>query len=183
MTVHEHAAELINHIEGRNLKNKEWLNEANGEIRIAATYSTCPDYWAKFGVFTPADFDRSVALDELSDAYKEVHGIRPHWMSDLSMEEIQEQMNHLHKDAEAEAELEAELEKGLEQEFESEVAFMIENGANDRLAAIRWMLQGLGDKVSEYTSDYCVPDTHFILNQIGWPQSVAKEVHPLLLEM
>lgn len=90
------AAALTAHVEATNAKGQAWAAAAvPGEFRAAAEYSTSPEYWATFSVFTPADFDRQLAMEDYSDLYKSCHGFRPHGLSAMTMEDLQEGLANL----------------------------------------------------------------------------------------
>lgn len=58
---------------------RQWLASCPGGA--AGFLSEEPSYWAEQGIFTGEDLDRSMAVETYSDAYKEIHGIRPRWVN------------------------------------------------------------------------------------------------------
>jgi hypothetical protein len=94
---------LVAHIVNANAKAAEWVAQADteaGEWRCAAEYSTDPAYWAELGVFTPYDFDRSLAADSYSDFHKDCYGFRPCGYSDWTLEQLEAAIADLSRYAE-----------------------------------------------------------------------------------
>jgi len=110
-TTESNAAALTAHIVNANAAAAAWAAQADteaGEFRCAAEYSTSPEYWAEFGVFTPYDFDRSRALSEYSDYHKECYGFRPCGYSDWTLEQLEAAIADLSRYAESMQEIWAE---------------------------------------------------------------------------
>jgi hypothetical protein len=118
------AAALIAHIEAKNAEGAAWAAEADaskGEWRCAAEYSVSPEYWAEFGVTTPAEFDLYLVHTSLYDYHKEVRGFRPNWtwVKSLSLAEAEDYIDSLSAEWEANAE-EREAENAYYRELEAQ---------------------------------------------------------------
>jgi hypothetical protein len=119
------SAALTAHIVAFNLKGQEWAAQAdneNGEFRCHAQYNTTPEYWAEYDVYTPADFDRCLALSELSDFHKSCHGYRPRDLDGLTMEQIQERLDSLSRYADS-------MQEQWEEDAKREAIWMAEQDA------------------------------------------------------
>ena len=75
-----------------------------------------------------------------SDSHKEAYGFRPrHSTKDWSFEDFEKELTHLQSVIEDNIAQEKIREKEAVIEFEAEIARLIEMGAKDRSAAIRWI--------------------------------------------
>lgn len=75
------------------------------------------------------------------DFYKDVHGIRPRWYNydQMSEEELEKELETLSIECEEQENLRREQEKLAAERVENQIQFLIDTGAEDRLAAIRWL--------------------------------------------
>ena len=88
--------------------------------------------------------DRNEVMMWVSDLYKDVYGVRPrgyNW-SAFSNTELEEFVNDLGEQAEAEAKRAEEMANEAEVEFNKRVQEVIDLGAGDRETALKWMLDG-----------------------------------------
>ena len=99
--------ELQAHIEAKNAKTLEWVNEDPAN-RWAAVPVSDPEHWAEYGIYTVEQYEHHMAAMSLYDYYKDVHGIRPRWMNfdEMSIEDIEAEFRALDREAEAQAEVE-----------------------------------------------------------------------------
>jgi hypothetical protein len=75
------------------------------------------------------------------DFYKEVHGIRPRWVSheEATVEWYRAELESLQREADAQWEEQLVREGEAVAEFEKSVESLIAAGAGDRATAIRWI--------------------------------------------
>lgn len=132
-TTESNAAALVAHIEAKNAESAAWAAEPlpEGCFRCAAEYSTDPAYWAKWGVFTPYDFDRSCALDEYSDFHKDCYGFRPRNCGDWTLEQLEAAIADLSRYAKSMQEVWAE-------EAEQEAKWLAEQRAKWEEEQAEW---------------------------------------------
>lgn len=111
---------LIQHIREINEKTQAWVAE-DPESRLAFLVDENLDRLADRGITTPEEFDLSEARTQLWDYYKEIHGIRPRWMNvwEMSMDEVQAELDSLSRSAKYFAELEREAEEAALAEEEA----------------------------------------------------------------
>jgi hypothetical protein len=101
LTASERAAE-------RNAKTREWVEAEPG--RWAGFFSEDDEWWSDRGVFTGLDFECNMLASEISDTYKERHGVRPrHYrFEEMTLPEMEKVLSSLTPTAEEIAEWEAE---------------------------------------------------------------------------
>ena len=95
---------------------------------------------------------REQLVCEYSDMYKDVHGFRPRHLN-LDAMTVEVLMSSL-------AKLEVELKETIAREkqerenaiveFEATITRLVENGADDRQTAIRWLMQGHDTEDTQY---------------------------------
>jgi len=85
---------LFLHIDALNRKL-----EASGS---SCSYPLSPAYWEEWGITTPAQFDRMLAEEFLSDIWKDENGYRPRNIQDWTDEEIKEAIDAFTKEGKME---------------------------------------------------------------------------------
>ncbi len=94
---------------------------------------------------------RDELIDMISDAYKSANGFRPRGIYNydaMSTEDLQNEVNELVDQANAEYDREQEFANEQVAKFEASVQNVIECGAGNRETALRWMTQ----TITFYTS-------------------------------
>jgi hypothetical protein len=88
--------ELIAHIQNLNAQTIAWVNEDPAN-RWAGTLKDEPEYWAKYGITTVAEFDHYMAATELYEAYKYKYGFHPDYsrIKTMTIEQIREELKNL----------------------------------------------------------------------------------------
>jgi hypothetical protein len=83
---------------------------------------------------------------DLSDLYKEAHGVRPrHYKALWTEEELEAEYKHLSAIAEENFKEEEKREAQALVEFEKLLQDTIDLGAGDRETAMRWLIEGSGE--------------------------------------
>lgn len=83
-----------------------------------------------------------VLFQEYSDMYKEMHGIRPRWMS-FTAETIGRAFENLCFEYEQHCAVEAKQQQADIASFEQSVSKMIAIGAGNRATAIKWLMDAV----------------------------------------
>lgn len=75
------------------------------------TLVTDPEHWAQYDVHTGEDLARYLAIEAHWDAYKDAYGIRPRGVNydDMTIEEIEADIEELYRDAQYRDEYEREM--------------------------------------------------------------------------
>ncbi len=102
-----------------------------------------------------------------SDLYKDVHGIRPRFTADWTIEDYDNAFVSLEKEANDRFEYEAAEEAEAIESFERLVEETIQLGAADRETAIRWILS----TYNEYQIEEFTHDPHYFNWEHGMPYS------------
>ena len=103
-----------------------------------------------------------------SDMFKDVHGFRPHNMTnEWTLEDYREAFVELDKDFEKQQEFEREEYKQAIARFENNIAEMIELGAGNRETALRWII----DSFDKFDQVYIESDPHYMAFEMGLPIS------------
>lgn len=112
---------------------------------------------------------------DFSDFYKEIHGIRPRWMTDEqwnSEEWLEQAIKGLEVAAEEEAVRRNDAYARAINTLEDLIVTQIQNGATDRETAIRWLMDAEDiDDVSHYEFRMGVPDGY-----LAEAQQIVNEV-------
>ena len=100
------------------------------------------------------------------DFYKEVHGIRPSWVSheEATVEWYRAELESLQREADAQWEEQLVREGEAVAEFEKSVESLIASGAGDRATAIRWLHEA-------NDTDY---DGEFLCYTLGLPYGYLR---------
>lgn len=168
-------SDLVNHIKSKNAKSRKEM-ERNPNIWIGMIVED-PEHWAKYGVYTPAQYDRymdEVTLYEAvsiatSKSYARSVVADTEGMSD---EEFKKELDYWGQQADNEIKREQEEEATALKEFEKQVINTINTGAGDRNTAIKWILQGEGlDKER---------DPGYVCYSLGLPYSMENEFKTVL---
>ena len=75
---------LVQHIEEKNAATRAWVAESPAD-RWAGYLTTDLCHWSEYGIYTPEQLDRYLAIEGYVNAYKDIHGIRPNWIDFDSM--------------------------------------------------------------------------------------------------
>ena len=88
--------ELVAHIQNLNAKTQAWINE-DPTNRGAGMLVDEPEHWARYGIYTVAQFEHYMAATDLYEATKAHHGYKPDWRSLMAMttEELEEALRKL----------------------------------------------------------------------------------------
>ena len=76
---------------------------------------------------------------EYSDLYKSVHGIRPRWTTDWTVEEYKAELDSLYAESDRQIAEERIEQAAAAVEFEAAIAKVMAMGNCDRETALRWM--------------------------------------------
>jgi len=144
---------LLQHIKDINAKSQKWMDENPGSWAGMVTEDI--QYWNDQGIFTVEDYKRDSLITSVYEIHKDAYGVKGrHYNFDaMSNKELEEELDHLIKVANAEREAEEKFEAEAYEKFEKQVEENIKLGAIDRETAIKWILEAEGlDK--EYDSSY-----------------------------
>lgn len=88
--------ELTAHIQKINAKTQAWINE-DPKNRCAGMLVDEPEHWARYDIYTVAQFEHYMAALDLYEATKAHHGYKPDWRSLMAMstEELIEAIKRL----------------------------------------------------------------------------------------
>lgn len=104
------------------------INDQAGPGPYGLQLVTDQAFWEKQGIFTGEELAFEILSQSYSDAYKELHGIRPRWARFKTCQEVQEALDELDKEAQAISEDEAfwaTIESGWEQERKELAALQV----------------------------------------------------------
>jgi hypothetical protein len=76
-----------------------------------------------------------------SDLYKSLHGVRPRWACNQTVEWYNQALDELQAEIDAEIERDEKRRHETIMELESSIEQVIELGAGDRTTALRWLMQ------------------------------------------
>lgn len=102
---------------------------------------------------------REQLLCVYSDAYKDVYGCRPRGTDDMTIEELQAQVNYLTEAIEQQESDRRQEEIQAQDRFENRVRGLILSGAGDRATALLWLHR-------EYQTG---GDTEYLCFRLGLP--------------
>jgi hypothetical protein len=91
--------------------------------------------------------DRDSVIGAISDHYKSAYGIRPRWMDfdEMSDQELLDAEQSFYEEArEAWEEEKAQMAESARR-FEEKLLDLVNRGANDRTAALRWLVDALSE--------------------------------------
>ncbi len=86
---------LLKVLKAENAATRKWVDEHPGSC--AGYLSEDLKHWHELGVYIPADFERYMLVNQISDSFKEANGFRPrHWNFDeLSLEQLRAILNEI----------------------------------------------------------------------------------------
>ena len=135
---------LIEHIKNINTKSKAWMAANPGSW--AGMVVEDIKFWNDQGIFTVEDYERSNLETSVYEMHKEAYGVkgRHYNFSKMSTKDLEKELDHLCDVAKREAEIEKRQEEDNLKAFESRIDEAISLGAENREAAINWILQAEG---------------------------------------
>jgi hypothetical protein len=135
---------LLEHIKNINTKSKAWMAANPGSW--AGMVVEDIKFWNDQGIFTVEDYERSNLETSVYEMHKEAYGVkgRHYNFSKMSTKELEEELDHLCDVAKREAEIEKRQEEDNLKAFESRIDEALSLGAENREAAIKWILQAEG---------------------------------------
>ena len=88
--------ELTAHIQNLNAKTQAWIDEDPAN-RGAGMLVDEPEHWARYGVYTVAQFEHYMAASDVYEVTKERYGYRPDWnrLMAMSTEQLLEDLKKL----------------------------------------------------------------------------------------
>jgi hypothetical protein len=122
MTIHTvYTAEqiaLMTFIENENQSFREKTKDKSNAMFLLTVSD--PLHWATYDIHTIAEYNHYSVQSEHYDLYKEVVGVRPSWFnySEMSIKQIQDEIDILYKDIEDEIKIEAEIKKAEDKEHQ-----------------------------------------------------------------
>jgi len=144
---------LLQHIKDINAKSQKWMDENPGSWAGMVTEDI--QYWNDQGIFTVEDYERDSLITSVYEMHKDAYGVKGrHYNFDkMSNKELEEELEHLCKVAQAEREAEEKYEEAAYQTFLKQIAENMKLGAKDKETAIKWILEAEGlanEKDSSY---------------------------------
>ena len=135
---------LLEHIKNINAKSKAWMAENPGSW--AGMVLEDIKFWNDQGIFTVEDYERSNLETSVYEMHKEAYGVkgRHYNFSKMSTKDLEKELDHLCDVAKREAEIEKRQEEDNLKAFESRIDEALSLGAENREAAIKWILQAEG---------------------------------------
>ena len=135
---------LLEHIKNINAKSKAWMAENPGSW--AGMVVEDIKFWNDQGIFTVEDYERSNLEISVYEMHKQAYGVkgRHYNFKAMSTKELEEELDHLCDVAKREAEIEKRQEEDNLKAFESRIDEALSVGAENREAAIKWILQAEG---------------------------------------
>jgi len=133
MTAEERAIERVAEAQAR--------AEAGG-YTLFGTLVTEAAFWAESGIHTGLDLDRSLAIGDVSDSYKEAYNVRPRFYNfdAMTLAEIEAEAERLHAEAKAAWEAEQAEEAAWEAQKAAEKA-QADEDASWRPTEALWAMQ------------------------------------------
>ena len=112
--------------------------------------------------------NREDLISYISDAYKDLNGLRPRYMDfdSMSEEELEQMARELSDAISEEVKMDRVREQNRIDSFERSISTMMELGAPDRESAIRWIMDA--------NDVYDRADTEFVCYQLGLPYSMSS---------
>ena len=135
---------LLEHIKNINAKSKAWMAENPGSW--AGMVVEDIKFWNDQGIFTVEDYERSNLETSVYEMHKEAYGVkgRHYNFKAMSNKDLEKELDHLCEVAKREAEIEKRQEEDNLKAFESIIDEALSLGAENREAAIKWILQAEG---------------------------------------
>ena len=135
---------LLEHIKNINTKSKAWMAANPGSW--AGMVVEDIKFWNDQGIFTVEDYERSNLETSVYEMHKEAYGVkgRHYNFSKMSTKDLEKELDHLCDVAKREAEIEKRQEEDNLKAFESRIDEALSLGAENREAAIKWILQAEG---------------------------------------
>ena len=135
---------LLEHIKNINAKSKAWMATNPGSW--AGMVVEDIKFWNDQGIFTVEDYERSNLEISVYEMHKQAYGVkgRHYNFKAMSTKELEEELDHLCDVAKREAEIEKRQEEDNLKAFESRIDEALSVGAENREAAIKWILQAEG---------------------------------------
>ena len=135
---------LIEHIKNINAKSKKWMDENPGSW--AGMVPEDIKFWNDQGIFTVEDYERDSLITSVYEMHKEAFGVkgRHYNFKEMSNEELEKELDTLCDIAKREAEIEKRQEEDNLKAFENRIDEALSLGAENREAAIKWILQAEG---------------------------------------
>ena len=87
---------LIAHIQSLNAKTQAWIDE-DPKNRWAGMLVDEPEHWARYNVYTVAQFEHYMAATDLYEATRDKYGYKPRWshLMSLTTEQLIEDLKKL----------------------------------------------------------------------------------------
>ena len=135
---------LLEHLKNMNAKSKERMAKEPGLWVGMITEDL--DHWKSYGITTPAQLDRYFLETDVYEMHKEAYGVkgRHYNFKEMSNEELEKELDTLCDIAKREAEIEKRQEEDNLKAFENRIDEALSIGAENREAAIKWILQAEG---------------------------------------
>ena len=135
---------LLEHIKNINAKSKAWMAENPGSW--AGMVVEDIKFWNDQGIFTVEDYERSNLEISVYEMHKQAYGVkgRHYNFKAMSTKELEDELDHLCEVAKREAEIEKRQEEDNLKAFENRIDEALSLGAENREAAIKWILQAEG---------------------------------------
>ena len=135
---------LLEHIKNINAKSKAWMAANPGSW--AGMVVEDIKFWNDQGIFTVEDYERDSLITSVYEMHKEAFGVkgRHYNFKEMSNAELEKELDHLCDVAKREAEIEKRQEEDNLKAFESRIDEALTLGAENREAAIKWILQAEG---------------------------------------
>ena len=135
---------LLEHIKNINAKSKAWMAANPGSW--AGMVVEDIKFWNDQGIFTIEDYERSNLEVSVYEMHKQAYGVkgRHYNFKAMSTKELEDELDHLCDVAKREAEIEKRQEEDNLKAFESRIDEALSLGAENREAAINWILQAEG---------------------------------------
>jgi len=135
---------LLEHIKNINTKSKAWMAANPGSW--AGMVVEDIKFWNDQGIFTVEDYERSNLETSVYEMHKEAYGVkgRHYNFSKMSTKDLEKELDHLCDVAKREAEIEKRQEEDNLKAFENRIDEALSLGAENREAAIKWILQAEG---------------------------------------
>ncbi len=135
---------LLEHIKNINANAKAWMAANPGSC--AGMVVEDIKFWNDQGIFTVEDYERSNLETSVYEMHKEAFGVkgRHYNFKEMSNADLEKELDHLCDVAKREAEIEKRQEEDNLKAFESRIDEALTLGAENREAAIKWILQAEG---------------------------------------
>ena len=146
---------LLEHLKNMNAKSKERMAREPGLWVGMITEDL--DHWKSYGITTPAQLDRYFLETDVYEMHKEAYGVkgRHYNFSEMSDDDLKEELEHLCKVAKAEFKREQEAEEASYQTFLKRLDEAKGLGAETQEDAIKWILQAEGLENEEDAGYIC----------------------------